>query len=41
MNGVGLVRDASTGKGIPGVPVSDGYKFTVTDENGVYQMQLD
>ena len=41
MNGVGLVSDASTGKGIPGVPVTDGYKFTTTDSNGVYQMQLD
>ena len=41
MTGVGLVRDSATGKGIPGVPVTDGYKFTVTDENGVYQMVLD
>ena len=28
MNGVGLVMDAATGKGIPDVPVTDGYKFT-------------
>lgn len=34
----GKVRDYHTGKGIAGVPVSDGYKFVVTDENGVYQM---
>ena len=41
MNGVGLITDSSTGKGIPGVPVTDGYKFTTTDGNGVYQMRLD
>ena len=41
MNGVGLVMDAATGKGIPDVPVTDGYKFTATDANGVYQMRLD
>ena len=41
MTGVGLVTNAATGKGVPGVAVSDGYKFTVTDENGVYQMLLD
>ena len=35
----GLISDATTGKGIAGVPVSDGYTFTVTDANGVYQMQ--
>lgn len=34
----GQVRDYNTGKGIAGVPVSDGYGFAVTDENGVYQM---
>lgn len=33
----GLVSDSSTGAGIPGVPVTDGYTYTVTDENGVYQ----
>ena len=38
-NAVGLVSDASTGKGIAGVPVTDGYSYTVTDANGVYQMQ--
>ncbi len=37
-NAVGLVYDADTKKGIAGVPVSDGFSFTVTDENGVYQM---
>lgn len=37
-NAVGLVSNASTGKGIPGVPVTDGYTYTVTDDNGVYQM---
>ncbi|MBR0245024.1 MAG: calcineurin-like phosphoesterase C-terminal domain-containing protein [Bacteroidales bacterium] len=36
-NRVGLVTDSSTGKGIPGVPVTDGYKYTLTDANGVYQ----
>ncbi|MBO4671449.1 MAG: calcineurin-like phosphoesterase C-terminal domain-containing protein [Bacteroidales bacterium] len=35
----GLITDSTTGLGIPGVPVSDGYSFTVTDANGVYQMQ--
>ncbi len=34
----GVVTDSSTGKGIAGVPVTDGYKFVVTDANGVYQM---
>lgn len=32
----GLVE--CNGKGIPGVPVSDGYEVVVTDEHGVYQM---
>jgi Predicted phosphohydrolases len=36
-NAYGLISDATTGKGIPGVPVSDGYNFTTTDDNGVYQ----
>ena len=39
VNAAGLVSDASTGKGIPGVPVTDGYTYTLTDENGVYQME--
>ncbi len=33
---VGIVCD-DQGTGIEGVPVTDGYKFVVTDENGVYQ----
>lgn len=40
-NIVGLISDKQTGNGIAGVPVSDGYKFTVTDANGVYQMAAD
>lgn len=36
-NLVGLITDSSTGKGIAGVAVSDGYTFTTTDKNGVYQ----
>lgn len=36
-NMIGLVKDIN-GKAIPGVPVTDGYTFTVTDDNGVYQM---
>ena len=36
---VGLVYDAVTKQGIPGVPVTDGYSYTVTDANGVYQMK--
>lgn len=38
INAYGLITDAKTGKGIPGVPVTDGYSFVTTDENGVYQM---
>jgi len=38
-NLVGLIKNANTGKGIAGIPVSDGYSFTVTDNNGVYQMK--
>ena len=36
----GLISDTSTGKGIPGVAVTDGFHFTVTDSNGVYQMSM-
>ena len=36
-NLVGLITDTETGKGIAGVAVSDGYTFTTTDKNGVYQ----
>ena len=34
----GLIKDSKTGKGIKGIPVTDGYSYTVTDDNGVYQM---
>lgn len=34
----GVITDSDSGKGIEGVPVTDGYKFTVTDRHGVYQM---
>ena len=37
----GLVSDSSTGEGLAGVPVTDGYTYTVTDENGVYQFVAD
>ena len=40
-NLVGVISDSKTGKGIPGVPVTDGYTFTVTDKNGVYQLAAD
>lgn len=40
-NLIGVFRDSKTGLGIPGVPVSDGYTFVKTDENGVYQMVAD
>lgn len=36
-NLIGLITDKETGEGIAGVPVSDGYSYTVTDRNGVYQ----
>lgn len=38
-NLVGLVSDSSTGKGIEGVAVSDGYSVVKTDKNGVYQFE--
>ena len=38
MNAVGLVSDATSGKGLAGIPVTDGYSYVLTDENGVYQM---
>ncbi|MBQ2103440.1 MAG: calcineurin-like phosphoesterase C-terminal domain-containing protein [Bacteroidales bacterium] len=37
----GVITDAETGRGIPGVAVTDGFKFVVTDRNGVYQMKAD
>lgn len=36
---VGLISDSKTGKGIPGVVVSDGYNCVKTDQNGVYQFR--
>ena len=36
---VGRVLDKSTGKGIPGVVVSDGYDCVATDADGVYQIK--
>ena len=38
---VGIVIDSKTGKGIEGVPVTDGYKYVRTDRRGVYQMKAD
>lgn len=38
-NLAGLVSDSQTGKGIPGVVVSDGYDCVRTDANGVYQFK--
>lgn len=35
----GLVFDSTTGKGIAGVVVSDGYDCVATDANGVYQFK--
>lgn len=35
---VGQITDASTGKGIAGVPVTDGYTFTTTDADGNYRL---
>jgi hypothetical protein len=37
----GLVSDATTGAGIAGVNVTDGYTWTTTDANGVYQFNGD
>ena len=38
-NLIGIISDAKTGKGIPGVVVSDGYDCVTTDRNGVYQFK--
>ena len=38
-NLVGTVTDAVTGEPIQGVPVTDGYTYAVTDENGRYCLQ--
>lgn len=40
-NAYGLVTNSETGKPISGIPVTDGYSYTATDANGVYQMKLD
>ena len=40
-NTAGLITNSSTGQGIQGVAVSDGYSVVVTDANGVYQMTRD
>ena len=37
-NVFGLISDAVTGKGIPGVVVTTGTDVVVTDQNGVYQI---
>ena len=37
----GVIVNTSTGAGIAGVPVTDGYSFALTDANGVYQMKRD
>lgn len=34
----GLARNVTTGEPIVGLPVTDGYTYTLTDVNGVYQM---
>lgn len=39
MTACGLVYDAGTRKGIPDIPVTDGYSYVKTDANGVYQMK--
>lgn len=38
-NLVGIIKDSKTGKGIAGVPVTDGTSVTQTDANGVYQFK--
>lgn len=38
-NAYGLITDSSTGKGVSGVPVTDGFHFVTSDDNGVWQMQ--
>lgn len=40
-NVAGLISNSKTGKGIAGVNVTDGYTWTTTDANGVYQMKRD
>lgn len=36
---VGVIKDAQTGKGIPGIAVTDGTQIVQTDRHGVYQMR--
>ena len=36
---VGVISDAQTGRGIPGIAVSDGTQIVQTDRHGVYQMR--
>ena len=36
---VGVISDAQTGQGIPGIAVSDGTQIVQTDRHGVYQMR--
>jgi len=40
MNAIGFISD-SDGKGIAGIPVTDGFEYTTTDDNGVYQLAAD
>lgn len=37
-NMIGIVKDIN-GNPLAGIPVTDGYNYVVTDENGVYQME--
>lgn len=37
-NAIGVVKDAA-GTPLAGIPVTDGYSYVLTDENGVYQME--
>ena len=39
MTVAGLITNITTGKGIAGVPVTDGFSWVKTDANGVYQMK--
>lgn len=39
MTVAGQIVNARTGRGIPDVPVTDGYTYVETDKNGVYQMK--
>lgn len=39
MTVAGQIVNARTGRGMAGVPVTDGYTYVETDKNGVYQMK--